>query len=252
MEAKLGPATGRQGPSRGLLWGLIVAIVVLAAAGIAAVVVLWPAEERATVPDLVDMNTDAAQRVLEAAGLELGDVERVTVAAETAEADTVISQAPSAGPEVDDGSQVAVIATDVAEEAGEDEAETPPAASGGGSESSGGGGAEPEPTPTWHKMLSASDESGPGDHVSSPFDAVTQQHKLEVTVSSDSGGQFTFAIIQIEPASMQPWFSRDLAGQPAATRHSYLVDLVVGRKYHVAVVPPADGLFSYTLYDYRP
>ena len=38
------------------------------------------------VPDLVDMNTDAAQRMLEVAGLELGDVERVTVDAESAEA----------------------------------------------------------------------------------------------------------------------------------------------------------------------
>ena len=252
MEGGTGPTTGGQGSNRGLIWGLIIAVIVLAAVGIAAVVVLWPADERVTVPDLVDMDAGVAQRVLEAAGLELGDVGRVAVDAATAEPDTVVSQPPSAGSEVDSGSQVALVATDVTEEAGEDEAETPPAASGGGSASSGGGGAEPKPTPTWHKMLAVSDESGPGDHVSNPFDAVTQQHKLEVTVSSDSGGQFTFAIVQIEPASMQPWFSRDLAGQPASTRHSYLVDLVVGRKYHVAVFPPVDGLFSYTLYDYRP
>jgi hypothetical protein len=51
---------------------------------------------------------------------------------------------------------------------------------------------------------------------------------------------------------MQPWFSRDVSGQPAPTRHTFLVDLVVGRKYHTAVYPPPDGHFSYTLYDYRP
>jgi hypothetical protein len=84
-------------------------------------------------------------------------------------------------------------------------------------------------------MFSILDESGPGDHVCNPFDAVTRQHELEVTVASSSGGQFTFAIIQIEPASMQPWFSRDVSGQPATTRHTVLVALVVGREYHVAV-----------------
>jgi beta-lactam-binding protein with PASTA domain len=248
MEA--GSSTPPGQSSRRLLWGVIIAVVVVAAVAVAAVLFLWPREERISVPDVVGLSTESAERVLEAAGLVLGDVKRVSVDAEATEVDTVLSQTPAADTEVDSGSEVALVVAEADEEAGAEGTETPPAA--GGSASNGGSGTEPEPESSWHEMFSILSESGPGDHVCNPFDAVTQQHKLEVTVSSSSGGQFTFAIIQIEPASMQPWFSRDVSGQPATTRHTYLVDLVVGRKYHIAVFPPSDGHFSYTLYDYRP
>jgi hypothetical protein len=188
MEAGATPPAPRQTSRRGLVWGPIVVVVVLAVVGVAAVLFLWPSEdERITVPDVVGLSTGSAERVLEAAGLALGDVEYVSVDAESADADTVLSQAPSAGSEADAGSEVAVVVGEAPEETSEeDEAEPPSAGSGGGSGSSGGSGASGSSgtgaQPTWHTVDS---DSGTSSRTSSGF-TTTSTTPLELSVTASS------------------------------------------------------------------
>jgi hypothetical protein len=75
-EMEAGPARPGQS-SRRLLWGVIVAVVVVAIAGVGAILWLRSGEERVTVPDVVALSAESAETVLEAAGLVLGDVKRV-------------------------------------------------------------------------------------------------------------------------------------------------------------------------------
>ena len=95
---------------------MIIAVVVLAAAGFAAVLFLWTSEERVIVPELVGLEEAEARGVVTGLGLELGEVDRVAVDAATAEPDTVVSQLPSAGSEVDSGTEVALVVAEAQEE----------------------------------------------------------------------------------------------------------------------------------------
>ena len=188
MEGGSGPATGGQGPRRGLLWGLIIAVVVLTA-GVAA----CSGEEAVTVPDLVGMELADAEEALSDIDLELGDVERLTVDASSERVGTVLSQQPSPGAEVDSGTQVAlVVAEDPEEETSEGaEAQTPSAGSGSGS----GSGAKPTSTPdpqskpVWHTLAAA---SGTGDYIGAWFETTGPPLQLNVTVSSSSGDYIHF------------------------------------------------------------
>ena len=85
MDARFKTPTLQRGPRRGLTWGLAVAVILLA------VSLAGCGKEKVTVPDLVGMKTDAAEQVLEAVDLELGDIERLTSDTTTVEADTVLS-----------------------------------------------------------------------------------------------------------------------------------------------------------------
>jgi hypothetical protein len=156
-------------------------------------------EERITVPDVVGLTHAEAEDALTTVGLELGDVERVSVDAETAEADTVLSQAPSAGSEVDAGAQVTLVVAEVPEETDEEDAVgTPPAGSGGGAASGGssgsGSGAGTDTTGVWHTLAKA---AGTGDHIGPDF-SFSEETPLELTVtvsSSPPGAEFHFYLL---------------------------------------------------------
>jgi hypothetical protein len=110
-------ATGGRGSHRGLLWSLITVVAVLAAA-----VAGCSGDEAVTVPDLVGVEVADAEEALSAAELELGDVDYELVAASSKRLDTVLSQAPSPGTEVDVGAAVALVVAkgpgETAEESG--------------------------------------------------------------------------------------------------------------------------------------
>ncbi len=269
MEGERRSAAGGRGSNRGLLWGVIIAVVVLAAGGIAAVVVLWPAEERVTVPDLVDMNTDAAQRVLEAAGLELGDVERVTVDAETAEADTVISQAPSAGTEVDAGSQVALIVAEVPDEeaSGEDEGETPPTTSSGSGADSGsaagagaGTNAGTGAKEAWHIVDTASGKEDNSDYEGALF-TLSAATPLELTVtvsSSPAGGGVRFTLFDKKsgaPIHHSTDLDVTMVGTTSSATQVFEPMTMPAGRYQMHVIrvalPPQVLQWSYTLREWR-
>ncbi|MDX1659750.1 MAG: protein kinase [Nitriliruptorales bacterium] len=93
------------GRSRSTRW-LLVALALLAAALVG--VALWPSSdgEEVTTPDVSQMTVEAATRILEDAGLEVGDVQR----RESEEPDgLVLSQAPDPGVTVAAGSAVDLV-----------------------------------------------------------------------------------------------------------------------------------------------
>jgi beta-lactam-binding protein with PASTA domain len=181
---------------------VIVAVVVLAAARAAAVILLWPQEERVTVPDVVGLSTESAERVLEAAGLTLGDVDHEAVSGETPEPATVLAQVSSAGTKAEAGSAVSLVVAEVsAEPDGEDEQETPPAGSEGGSGAGGssgsGGGAGTDATKAWHTIDAASGTQDNTDHEGRLF-TLSEATPLELTVtvsSSPAGGEVRFTLL---------------------------------------------------------
>jgi beta-lactam-binding protein with PASTA domain len=110
MEAESTPPVPQKSGRRGPGWVLIVAVVAVAVGAIAAVLFFWPEnKERITVPDVVGLSTQSTERVLDAAGLALGDEQHISVEEGAAETGTVLSRAPSAGTEVDAGAQVALV-----------------------------------------------------------------------------------------------------------------------------------------------
>ena len=188
MEAGSRPTTGGRGSQRGLLWGLLLAVLVLAA-----VVAGCSGEEAVTVPNVVGMEEIEARDALSDADLELGDVERLAVEADAPEIGTVLSQAPSAGIEVDSGSEVSLIVAGDPDEA-TDEDEAPPAATGGGS----GTGTEvkptDEPSPEAKKEQRSNTRSGMGKgtvgYVGSTLVTQSTRLSLFVRLTSESGGFF--------------------------------------------------------------
>ena len=81
---------------------MVVAVLAAAVAGCSG-------DEAVTVPDLVGVEVADAEEALSAAELELGDVDYELVAASSKRLDTVLSQAPSPGTEVDVGAAVALV-----------------------------------------------------------------------------------------------------------------------------------------------
>jgi serine/threonine-protein kinase len=132
-----------------LLWGLTVAVVVLATT-----LASCSGEESVTVPDVVGMEEAEAKEALTGAELELGEVTYEAVAASSEEANTVLSQDPSAGTEVDAGTKVAlVVAQEPEETPAKEGTETPGTPSPGGSSPGSGSGVELKPdTPNVPQM----------------------------------------------------------------------------------------------------
>lgn len=126
MEGDTGSTVTRRGSRKGLLWGVIIAVVVLASAGVATLL-LWPNGERVSVPDLVGMQQAEAKDALAEVGLDLGDIDRVTVDAATTVPDTVVSQLPLAGTEVNSGAEVALVVAADSSGTSDDEAGAPSA-----------------------------------------------------------------------------------------------------------------------------
>jgi beta-lactam-binding protein with PASTA domain len=127
MEAGSTPPAPQQSTGRGLLWGLIAAVVVLGAIGVGAVLYLWPdAEERVAVPDVVGLERVEAEDAVAAAGLVLGEIDRITVDADSAEVDRVLSQLPRAGDQIEPDSEVALVLAEAPEDSAEGDGETLP------------------------------------------------------------------------------------------------------------------------------
>ena len=215
MEAGSTPPSPGQSSRRGLLWAIIVAVLVVAAITIAAVLFLWPREEeRVTVPDVVGLSAEDAERVLMAAGLAIGETEHVSVDADADEVDTVLSQLPAAGDEVDAGSEVALVMAEAEEEA----TETPPA-SGGGSRA----GPTPDPTPSTTTIMSYRRSAvlsghGRGDHQSGTFTTTGSSLFLTVTLSTSSGASmFHFELLNSAGGVSH---SLTISATPTSTTHT--------------------------------
>ena len=141
--------TQRQASRRALLWGVIIAVVVLATTMAAC-----SDEERVTVPDVVGMEEAEAKEALTSAELELGEVTYEQVAATSEDMNKVLSQDPAAGTEVDAGTKVALVVAQGPEEtpAGEGTG-TPGTPSPGGTGGGSGSGVELKPdTPNVPEM----------------------------------------------------------------------------------------------------
>jgi hypothetical protein len=266
MEAGSTPPAPQQSSRRGLVWGLIVAVVVLVIAGVAAVFLLWPSEEeRVTVPDVVGLSTESAERVLEAAGLALGEVAGVSVEAESAEVETVISQAPSAGSEVDAGSRVALVIAEAPDEEDEaDEQEMPPARSGGGSEAGGSSGSGTDAgkgaKKAWHTVDAASGIQDNTDFDGALF-TLSEATPLELTVtvsSSPAGGGVRFILVDRKVgAPIHSGTALDVEMVGTTTPETQVFEpmtMPAGRyQMHVTRValPPMIMAWSYTLREWR-
>jgi serine/threonine-protein kinase len=136
----------RRASRRGLIWGLIIAVVVLATT-----LAACSDEERVTVPDVVGMEEAEAKEALTGAELELGEITYEQVAATSQELNIVLSQEPSAGTEVDAGTKVALVVAQGPEDTpgGEGTGTPSPGGTGGGS----GSGVELKPdTPNVPQM----------------------------------------------------------------------------------------------------
>ena len=184
---------------RGLLWGLLIAVLMLAVS-----VAACSSEEAVTVPDLIGMEEIEARDALSDADLELGDVERLAVEADAPEIGTVLSQVPSAGSEIDSGSEVAlVVAGDPKEEATDEDEAAPPPPAGAGGGSGTGTEAKPtdEPSPEAKKKQWINVRSGNGKgtvgYVGGPFVTQSTRLRLVVHLSSESGG---FVYLQLRDA----------------------------------------------------
>jgi hypothetical protein len=238
-----------------LLWGVIITVVVLAAT-----VAACSSEERVTVPDVVGLSTENAERVLEAAGFAPGDVEYVSSEAEAAEADTVLSQAPSAGGEADAGTEVALVVAEAPEETDEeDEVETPAAGSGGGAASGGssgsGSGAGTDTTGAWHTLAKA---AGTGDHIGPDF-SFSEETPLELTVtvsSSPPGAEFHFYLLEATMGSHE--MHATVTGTATSETHAFEPVTVPAGDYGMRIdipalmiPPPPNVSWSYTLREWR-
>jgi hypothetical protein len=241
---------------------VIAAVVVLATIGVGAVLFLWRSEEeRVTVPDVVGLAQAEAEDAIAASGLALGDVEDVSVDTETTEADTVLSQAPSAGTEVDTGSEVALVVADVPESTIEEEGEegAPPGGSGGGSRSDvGGSEAAPDPATKAEPGAQIDEEvwrlaaafSGKGYYESPTFTtaANSAQVQLVATISSASGGRFRVTLGDAN--AVGEWsvlvISTDATATP--TEHASGAVSRPPGEYGVIVQAPADGVWSYEVW----
>jgi hypothetical protein len=247
-----------------------VAVVVLAAGGAVAVVLLWPEEERVTVPDVVGLSTESAERVLEAAGLALGDVEYASADTESVEADTVFSQDPAAGSEAESGSEVAVVIGETPGDATEEdeEATPPPAGSGGGSGSEDAPESDPEAgpdsngdvhfdepeadaEPAWHAVAS---DSGAGDSVGPWFTTSLGQLRAIVSVSSPLGTRFVFDVFYEEMHGASVHLGV-VSGTPTPTKHLLgPIDAQQGDRWRMrvnVVGDESDGEWSYQVQEWR-
>ena len=251
MEGGSGPPTGGQGSSRGLLWGLIVAVIVLAA-----VVAGCSGEEQVTVPDLVGLEEAEARGVVNGLGLELGEVERETVDASSTRVGTVLSQQPSPGREVDSGTLVELVVAEAPDEETEDDgAETAPSGgSNGGSGMGAGSGsgrepeAEPEPEPeaeeASHTVAAA---SGSSDYTNPAFTTISSQLQLTVVVSSASGDTVRFTVSRTGGASRVI----GVRATPSTRTHTGRPFSMPPGECRVAVDSPADGEWSIKLREWR-
>ena len=124
MGAGSRPPAAERSRRRGLAWGLVVALIVLAAA-----LAGCGEDERVSVPDLVGMEEAEAKDAVADAGLALGEIEYVPADAGSVEDGQVAAQAPLAGTEVDAGTEVALVVAGVPEETNnaDDAEESPPA-----------------------------------------------------------------------------------------------------------------------------
>ena len=236
------------GSQRGLLWGLLIAVVVLAV-GLAG----CSGEEAVTVPDLVGMEEIEARDALSDADLELGDVERLAVEADAPEIGTVLSQAPSAGIEVDSGSEVSLIVAGDPDEA-TDEDEAPPAATGGGS----GTGTETKPTaqatPTpepkqWYRVRFG-DGTGTAGYVGTPIATQSARLRLVAGLNSASAGFFYLQLRNPATGEVATQFGFQAEPDGRHTVRSEDRRLPIS-EYRIWVQASPDMVWSFELKEYR-
>ena len=238
------------GSQRGLLWGLLIAVVVLAV-GLAG----CSGEEAVTVPNVVGMEEIEARDALSDADLELGGVERLAVEADAPEIGTVLSQAPSAGSEIDSGSEVSLVVAEGPEETTDgDEGEAPPAASGGGS------GTETKPTakPTeviqeaesW-RHLSSGSAKGTVGVLGDPFTTNSTALQLTATVREtvDLSGFFWLDLRDVQSGETAARFSVYATSHHEDTSVDHL-DVPMSR-YQVWIETSPGCEWSYRLEEFR-
>jgi hypothetical protein len=221
---------------------VVVTLVVVAIAGVLAVVWLRSDEERIIVPDVVGLSIERAEQALDAPGLALGDVEYVSVDADSAEADTVVSQLPRAGTEVEAGAEVALVAARIQEEAREGaDGGAPSGGSSGGSGSSSGAEGDITIQPgaqsayAWRTVAA---DSGAGDYLSSTFTATSTRLRLTTTLSTTSGaGMIGFNLVRQGSVGSVEQRLATFPATPDAASHVQELDISEGT-YRVRVQAP--------------
>ena len=256
MEGGPVPQAGGRGSRRGRPWVVLIAVLSLAT-----VVAGCSCEEAVTVPNLVGLEEIEARHALSDAGLELGDVERLTVEADAPEVGTVLSQVPSAGSEVDSGSEVSLVVAEGPEETTDgDEGEAPPPAASGGSGSAGGSGVQPS-TPTksapdpvideeaWRIVVSDSGKAGGWKTSVFTTSADSAAVQLVGTVASPSGGEFRITLADANAVGEGSVLVIAVRGTPTATDHATEAASRPQGQYEVFVEAPNDGSWSYEVWE---